>query len=144
MKLLKPKEIILENSRLIISKIPACEAFEISLKLPISAIPKIGDYEKFKATIYEILSYTGKAMENMPDGILRFTEKQVINNHIEYPETMYKLCFAMIEYNYAFFQEGRVLDFLKDFAQNLPQWISRMFADFLEQYLVRTKQLSGS
>lgn len=140
MKLIKPKEITLEGKTFVISKFPAFEGLDIAIRIPLTGIPKIGDYKEFKVVLLEILSYVGKPMENMPEGILRFTEKQIINNHVENPETVYELIREMIKYNYSFFQDGRALTLFEGIAQKLPAWISKMLADLLGQLLPLNKQ----
>ncbi len=128
--MLEPKEIEIEGKTYIISKFPAVAGREILAKYPTSGLPKIGDYAINEETMLKLMCYVAVPQEHGP---LKLTNRALIDNHVKSWEALAKIEIAMMEYNCSFFQNGRVLSFLNDFAQKLPAWVSKMLIALSQQ-----------
>jgi len=118
--LIKPKEFSVDDMdgqklTFLLSRFDAVEGREILAKYPMSAIPKLGDYDENQATMLKLMSYVAIPMDGMPP--LRLSTRALINNHVHDAETLMKIEMAMLEYNCNFFQSGRISDFLGEFVQ---------------------------
>lgn len=108
----------------ILSKFPAVAGREIIAKYPLSGLPKVGEYKVNEETMLKLMAYVQVELET--GAKLSLNSAALVNNHVPTWETLAKLEFAMLEYNCSFFQDGRISSLFEDFAQKLPQWISKM------------------
>lgn len=129
-KLLDPKEIEIDGKIYIISHFPAIAGREIMAKYPTSIMPKVGDYAVNEETMLKLMSYVAIPGPNVGAIPLRLNSRALIDNHIKSWETLGKIEIAMMEYNCSFFQNGRISNFFADFAQKLPQLITKILMDF--------------
>lgn len=132
MQLIKPKEITILNTEnleknYIISKFPAIIGREIYAKYPMTGLPKIGDYSENEATMLKLMSYVAVPTESGTP--LRFTTRQLIENHIESWETLIKIEKEMLVYNFSFFQNGQTSDLFAGLAQKALAWIIKTSTD---------------
>jgi len=137
MNLKEPKEFLIDGKTYLLSKFDAWTGREIIAKYPLSSLPKLGDYVINEQTMAKLMSYVAVVLENGTE--LRLTTKDLINNHIVSWESLVKIEIAMLEYNCSFFQNGRISTFFENFAQKLPQWISKTLTDSLAPLLRKEK-----
>ena len=142
MALLKPKDINLTDQdgvehTYVISRIPACEAKEIILQYPTSAMPKIGDWPLHEKLMFKLMSYV--AVKGETGDPLPLTTRALVNNHVPDWMILGKLELAMMDYNSAFFLSGGLSTFLKEFLARMPGLISKTLTDSLVQSLQTVK-----
>lgn len=109
--LIEPKEVEVDGSKYIISKIPAFQAREIMVKyVPTHLMNMNSDYEKVKEVILKLMNFVAVNVEGRE---IRLSTEALIDNHIKSWETLVKLEAQMIDYNTSFFKDGKGLTFLK-------------------------------
>lgn len=118
--MMHPKPILIGNKKFILSKFPATDGREIVTQYVSSGLPKIGDYKRNEELLFKLMAFV--AIE-LPSGPLLLTTKELINNHIENWEDLAKLELEMMDYNCAFFRDGRASSFFEGIAQNVQAWI---------------------
>lgn len=126
--LLEPKNYEIDGKTYVLSKFPAMDGVDIVCQYGLGVIPKLGDYAKVKEMRNLILSYVG-VQEPNTGNIIRLTTRALINNHCASLGIVFKLEWAMWEYNCSDFLNGRVLSLLKDFAQNIKQLSTETLMD---------------
>lgn len=139
---LEPKKIEINGQQFIISKFPATVGREIICGYPLSSIPKLNEYKNNEELMFKLMRYVAKVM-NEGDPIV-LENQALIDNHVKSWETLMKLEKEMLVYNCSFFQDGRISTILRDFAQNIPTWISKILMDVLERFAQTDKQPSTS
>lgn len=139
---LEPKEIKILDMKgkersYIISKFPAIAGREIIAKYPLSAIPKLSDYEANEAVMLRLMEYVGVTLQT---GVVQsFSTRILIDNHVPDWETLVKIELEMMRYNTSFFGHGEISTFLKGIIQKLPAWISPTLTPLLQQLLEAVK-----
>lgn len=113
----------------LISKLPAITGREIVAKYPLSALPKLGDYEVNEQTMLKMISYTAVMTDNGP---LRLTTPELINNHLGDWESLVKLEAAMLEYNTSFFRGGFIPGFIEMLLEKAAPILSRTLTASLQ------------
>jgi hypothetical protein len=108
--MLKPKQIEIVDMdgdirKFTISRFPATIGMEILVKLPISAMPKIGDFETLKLVRDDVFKYVYVETEG---GAIALSTSALINNHAGDAETAIKIMGEMLTHNYSFFSQGRM------------------------------------
>ncbi len=135
--MLEPKEIEIDGRKFIISKFPAVAGREIVANYSLSAIPKIGDYEKNAEMMQKLMAYVAIPTDSgMP---LQLTTTALIDNHVGGWETLAKVEAAVFEYNCSFFQNGKLSNFLDGMAERLPELISKTLTHFSDSLLAKEK-----
>ena len=120
--MIEPKQIEIKGKQYIISKFPAVAGREIITQYPISAIPKLGDYQANEALLFKMLAYCAVVL---PDGNkLSLTTRAVIDNHVPSWEALMTLEKEVLEYNCSFLEQGGLLAFLSGLAENIPALIT--------------------
>jgi hypothetical protein len=142
MKFIEPKEIIIDNVKYIISKFPAIAGREIIAGYPLSAIPKLSEYHQNEAIMLKLMKYVAKPIEGRD--LMALDSRELIDNHVKSWESLMAIERAMIEYNCSFFRDGRISKLLSDFAQNIPQFLSKILMDVLLQFSQISKPLSNN
>lgn len=135
--MIEPKEIEIDGITFILSKFPATAGRRIAALYPTSALPKVGDYELNEQTMYLLMKYVAVRKGDMD---VQLTTQSLIDNHVGSFETLLKVEWAMMEYNCSFFQNGRISNFLEDFAQKLPTLILEMWTTLSQQLSAKEKQ----
>jgi hypothetical protein len=103
--MLEPKE--LEGTKFVLSKFPATVGREIILQYPTSALPKVGDYGTNEALMMKIMQHVGVTVDGRDDPLM-LTTRALIDNHVGSAEDLLKLEWAMMNYNFAFFSNGKL------------------------------------
>lgn len=123
-------------------KFDALAGREIITQYPISGLPKIGEYKVNEDIVVKLMAFVGVTTDAGP--LLMLSSRDLIKNHVPEWETLAKIEWAMIEYNCSFFADGSVSSFLDDLLQKLPQLLSSMLTDLLEQSSEKSKLPSTS
>ena len=116
-----------------IERYPATVGMEIIVKLPISGLPKLGDFEELKGVRDTIFSY----IYNEKDMALE--TKALIDNHVPDGETALKLMKESLEFNYSFFQQGILSNFLTKLAGRVPSAVQKILTDLYTQSSAKSK-----
>lgn len=141
-ELIEPKNITVidgngKEREFIISKFPAIQGREIIAKYPTSALPKIGDYVVSEETMLKLMAFVAV---NINGVLQQLNSKALIDNHVGDWESLARVEIAMMEYNCSFFRNGRISNFLNDFAlKSLPKILETLMAS-LGQSSPMTKQ----
>lgn len=101
----------------IISKFPAIQGREIIAKYPLSAMPKLGDYEVNEETMLKLMCFVAVPTDSGP---LQLTTRALVDNHFPDWETLAKVEVAMMEYNCSFFAKGMISGFLDRITAKIP------------------------
>jgi hypothetical protein len=144
MDLLQPKEIEIDlpdgdTRTYIISKFPAVEGREIVAKYPLSALPKLGDYQVSEDIMLKLMCFVAVDNNGKP---LRLTTRALVNNHIGSWEILAKIEMAMMEYNCSFFTNGKALTSLNELCRKAAQKISIILTDLSGPSSTPTRQPS--
>lgn len=137
--MIKPKPFTLEDMdgetvSLILSRFPATVGREIGALYPMGLLPKIGDYKVSDETMMKLMSYVGVKVAEDAEPLMLKT-RALIDSHVRDAETLMKVEMAMLEYNFSFFQKGRISDFLGELIQGIVSKIIAMSSPSSEQSL---------
>jgi hypothetical protein len=124
----------------VISKFPAIAGREIVAKYPLSAMPKLGDYQVNEETMFKLMSYVAVDIGN--NNVVRLSTRELIDNHVPDWETLMKIELEMMKYNTSFFGKGETSTFLKATIQKHLLSVSPILTDSLQQLLAAIKQRS--
>lgn len=124
--MLEPKE--LEGTSFILHKFPATVGREIILQYPTSAMPKIGDYATNEALMLKVMKYVGVKIDGRDDPLM-LTTQQLVDNHVKDAETLMRLEWAMMSYNFAFFTNGSLSGILERVTTQLTATLSKTLMD---------------
>ena len=145
--MIEPKEIKVAGidgaeKAYIISKLPATVGREVVAQYPVSAMPKVGDYQVNEQIMLKLMKHVAVVTDNGTE--LTLSTKALIDNHCADWQVLAKLEMAMLEYNTSFFGDGKVSKLLDGFAETVPALITKILTDSLEQLLATEKQHSKS
>lgn len=115
----------------LLSKFPAIQGREIIAKYPLSAMPKLGDYEVNEETMLKLMAFVAIPRESGEP--LRLTTRALVDNHVPDWETLARIEMAMLEYNVSFFGNGKGSTFLDAIAQKAQAFLSKTLTDLLAQ-----------
>ncbi len=129
--LLHPSPTLIDGKTFVLHKFPATVGREILMQYPTSALPKVGDYKTNHALMLRIMAFVAVEREDGGEPIALATET-LINNHVDKTETLVKLEWAMIQYNFDFFTDGRSSQFLAWVMQALSKSASETLTKFVQ------------
>jgi len=135
--MIEPKEIEIDGKKYIISKFPAIAGREIVAKYPMTALPKVGDYQLNEEAMLKLMSYV--AIEIKDGHKINLITKALIDSHVTSWEVLAKLEIAMMQYNVSFFPQGRISTFFEDTARSVLAKTSKILTAFLEQLSPKEK-----
>lgn len=98
MRLLEPKEIILNGSKYLLSKLPAVAGREIIFGYELISSQKNQDYQFHENMMFKLMRYVGKVIEGRPEPLILET-RELIDNHVKDWNTLIKLEAEMLTYN---------------------------------------------
>jgi hypothetical protein len=124
--MLEPKD--LEGTKYVLSKFPATVGREILLQYPTSGMPKIGDYGTNEALMLKLMTYVGVRIDGR-DEPLMLTTRQLVDNHIKDAETLMRIEWAMMSYNFAFFTNGKLSGILERAGSQAVTLIQKILTD---------------
>lgn len=140
--LLYPKDVTVKDidgneKTFIMSKMPAMDGRELVAKYPVSALPKVGDYQTNVETLLLMMQYVGVKTET---GLIRLKTKALIDNHLNDWCMLASLELKMLEYNTNFLKNGKASKLLSSLESEVTAWASKMLTDLLERYSQKNKQ----
>lgn len=139
--LLEPKTVDINGYKFIISKMPCTVAQEVIFKLPTGLVPLISQYSQAEEMAFKMLSYCERVYTdgraNVP-----LISKAIIDNHVPDFQTLMKLEQECLQYNYDFFEQGKVLSFLNKGLSLAESKASGILTDLLDRLLSAGVQLS--
>lgn len=117
----------------VMAKFDAIAGREIVTQYPTSALPKLGDYQTNEQLMFKIMAFV--QIQPVKDGpLVALATRELITNHIPDAETLMRLEIAMLVYNFSFFQDGRISNFLEDLSAKVPELILSILTPLLESY----------
>ncbi len=145
--MIEPKEIEVttqkgETRKYIIAKFPAVQGREIVAKYPLSAMPKLGDYEVNEETMLKLIGFVG--VPQATGEPLMLSTRALVDNHIPDWETLARIEIAMMEYNVSFFGNGQASIFFERIARKLQTLTSEMLTGLSAQLSKAGKPPSSS
>lgn len=138
---LEPKQVEIDGCSFILSKFPAVEGREIYAKYTSSNVPKLGQYEASEAIMLKMMTYVQRIPADGSDPV-RLQTKALVNNHVPNWEILAKLEWAMLQYNFSFFQNGKALDFFEKLKVLAQSEVTKILTAFLGKSLPAGKQPS--
>lgn len=138
---LEQKEIVIDGCTFIISKFPAVEGREIFSKYATTNVPKIGQYEASQEIMLKAMAYVQRVPADGSEPVTLQT-KTLVNNHVPSWETLTKLEWELLKYNFSFFRNGKASDFLTNVGALARSEVSKMLTDLLGKSLQAAKQAS--
>ena len=144
--MLKPKEIEVvdidgKERKFTISRMPATIGMEVLYKLPISAMPKIGDFDSLKGVRDDIFKYVYVETEGGPVALSTST---LVDNHTNDAETALKVMGEMLQHNYSFFQKGTISAFFDNIAAKVPSMAQKILTQLSPALSKQSKRRSKS
>lgn len=126
--LLKPKPFSLNDMdgnpvNVVLSRFPMTAGRRILCTYPISALPKIGNYDENEKAMELLMSFVAVIDKN--DHAHRMITQALRDNHIPDAETCLRIEHAQLEYNSTFFQKGRLSNF---FDECIQMFLAKIFA----------------
>ncbi len=145
--MIEPKEIEVagidgSKKTYIISKMPATVGREVVATYPVSAMPKVGDYNVNEKIMLKMMAFVAAVDAEGHETQLK--TKALIDNHCPDWQVLGKLEMAMLEYNTSFFGNGKVSSLFDGFAEKVPQLITKILTDLSAQSLAKGKPPSSS
>lgn len=140
--LLEPKEIEINGYKFIISKMPCTVAQEVIFNLPTGLIPIISEFKKSEEQAFKMLAYCERVYTDKNNVPLK--SKAIIDNHVPDFDTLIKLEYECLNYNFDFFGNGRALDFLNKGISLAKSNVSEILTDLLDKLSARAKQPFGN
>ena len=137
--MIDPKKIIVEEKEYIISKFPATVGREIITQYPLSNLPKIGEYKKSHELMQKTLSYVAVEIDGQQ---LKLTTDALIDSHVKSATALIKLEKEMFAYNFDFFTNGDLSDFLTMLEKVAGEKATVILTSLLDKLSVAGKQLS--
>ena len=139
--LLQPKEVEINGFKFIISKMPCTVAQEVLCQLPSGLIPIISQFSKSEEQLFKMLSYCERVYTdgraNVP-----LVSKTIIDNHVPNFDTLYKLEWEALQYNFDFFEQGKLLTSLQKVLSLAESRTSEILTDLSDKLLQAGVQLS--
>lgn len=144
--MIEPKEVEIDlpdgtKKTYVLSKFPAIQGREIVAKYPMSAMPKLGDYEVNEETMVKLMGFVGVPHG---DGVLRLSTRALIDQHVKSWETLARIEVGMLEYNCSFFGNGRASTFFAGIAQKAQALITKTLTDLSHQSSPKGERRSKS
>lgn len=140
--LLEPKKIEINGYKFIISKMPCTVAQEVIFKLPTGLVPLISNFSQAEDMAFKMLSYCERIYD---DGrSIPLISKEVIDNHVPDFKTLAMLENACLQYNYDFFANERLLDFLNKGLSHVESRASKILTDLLDRLSAQGMQPFGN
>ena len=136
--LLEPKEVTIKGCKFVISKMPCLAAQEVIIRIGSGIIPLINQYAISEDMVIKMLSCCQRVYDDKPN--VPLISKDIINNHIPDFEVLIQLENECLKYNYDFFAQGRLLDFLNEGLSLAESKLSKILTDLLDKLLLAEKQ----
>lgn len=136
--LLEPKEVEINGCKFLISKMPCMTAQEVAVKLPTGLLPLINQFSQSEEMVIKMLACCQRIYKDKPN--VPLISKEIINNHVPDFDTLIKLEHECVQYNYDFFENGKLLNFLNKGVCLAESKVSGILTDLLDKLLQVQKQ----
>jgi hypothetical protein len=136
--MLEQKDIEINGKSFVIKKFPAVAGREIVTQYPLSATPKLGDYQTNKEIMLKIMCYVGIRIHGT-NNIQWLTTEDLVNNHIPDWEMLMKIEWEVMQYNCSFLQPGNLSAILESATEKLPGWITKILTPLSDSLSVKEK-----
>lgn len=143
--MIEPKEITIVDSKgiernYVISRIPyASGGREICSQFIPTSIPKLGNYQLNHELFLKMMKYVAVVTDN---GQLPLTTSALIDNHIPDVKTGLLLEKEMLEYNFGFFDLGKISAILETFGKKLGVLTIKILTQLQESLSPQEEQRS--
>jgi hypothetical protein len=123
--LIKPREHVITDMdgvehNYIISRMPFTVGRKMAMTYSISNVPRLGEYKASDEAMLEMLNYVAVRLDGREEP-LRLSTRALAENHIPDTITGLKLEWAMLGYNFGFFEKGSLSGFLlRRLQEHLP------------------------
>lgn len=141
--LIQPKIVEINGYKFVISKMPCTVAQEVIIKLPTGLIPLLSDFSQAEDMAFKMLSYCERIYSDGRPNV-GLISKEIIDNHVPDFDTLVKLETECINYNYDFFGNGKLLDFLNKGVCLVESKASGILTDLLDKLLQAGVPHSGN
>lgn len=138
--MIEQKEIEIDGKEFILKSFSPKIGRKIITQYPISAVPKIGDYETNEEIMMLIMQHVG--VKTNAGVIIWLKTSELIDNHVPNWEILMKLEYAAMEFNCSFLADGKLSNTLSGMLESLPAWITKMLIQLSDSLSVREKPLS--
>lgn len=136
--LIQPKQIEVNGSKFVISKMPCTVAQEVIIKLPQGFIPMINNFSQSQDMAFKMLSYCERVYtDGCPN--VPLISKEIIDNHVPDFNTLVQLEYECLNYNFDFFKNGKALAFLNKGLCLAESKFSGILTDLLDRLLQAEK-----
>lgn len=133
-ELLQAKTVEINGYKFIISKMPCTVAQEVIFKLPTGLIPLISQFSQSEEMALKMLSYCERVYADGQSNV-RLISKALVDNHVPDFDTLIKLENECLQFNFDFFAQGKVLDFLNKGLSLAESKASGILTDLLDKLL---------
>lgn len=144
--MLEPKEITLKiagyEKTFILHKFDCISGREIVANYIPTVLPKIGEYKLNEKLMLKLMGFVQVVTANGEK--MRLETESLVKAHIPSWEMLVAVEKEMMVYNCSFFQNGSLLNFLKNFIPKLPQLISEILTDSSDSSSLPGEPLSGN
>lgn len=130
--LLQPKTVDINGYKFVISKMPCTVAQEVIFKLPTGFLPMLDKFTESQEMAFKMLSYCERVYS---DRNVPLISQAVIDNHVPDFQTLLQLEQECLQYNYAFFEKGKLFDFLNKAVCHVESRASGILTDLLDKLL---------
>lgn len=132
--LLEPQQIEVNGYKFIISKMPCTVAQEVIFKLPTGLMPLLSNFTQTEEMVIKMLSYCERVYDDGRPNV-PLINKHIIDNHVPDFSTLMLLEQECLKYNYDFFRDGKLLDFLNKGVSLVESKASGILTDLLDRLL---------
>lgn len=140
--MIKPKEITITDmdgvaKTYTITRFTTTDGIDILLKLPMSAMPVIGDFEKLKGVRDDIFKFV---FVDVNGNKIALSTKALIDNHVNDAGVAIKIIKEILVYNYSFFQNGTLSILFAKWAENIPVLAQKILIPLFMQSSQKNKR----
>lgn len=141
--LLEPKEVEINGYKFIISKMPCTVAQEVIFNLPNGLIPIIADFKKAEEQAFKMLAYCERVYTDGRSNV-PLVSRAIIDNHVPDFDTLRKLEWECLQFNFSFFADGRALTLLNQGISLAKSNLSEILTGLLDKLSVPDTQRFGN
>lgn len=131
-----------DGSKFRISKYDCLTGREIMFKYSVSNLPKLGEYQSSQEVALKSMGFVEK---ELPNGKwIRLETPLLVKQHVTDWEQLVELEYAMIKYNFSFFQNGATSSFLQSLSGILEEKVIKILTALLDSWFQKKSQLTGN
>lgn len=141
---IKPKEVTLKDMdggehRFMLSRLPYPVGRKVAAVYPVANAPKIGNYAQSQDVMLDMFQFISVIRRNDAgdDVMIPLSNLDMISNHVPDSTVGLRLEAAMLAYNFDFFGQGGLSEFLKKLCRERLPSIIQMLTQLLPPSLVQ-------